>query len=366
MPMKMTNTTYRQSVHIAAFLVLAFIIMGFMRDSDKNAIGPKTKKLFQSDSILVLSLEMNLETVANDTKERNQHGAKLFYTQADGNVVNHAIKLKVRGNSRAFKHICTFPPLRLTFNKTDTKNSIFKGQKKVKLVTHCRIDESYEELYQKEYLVYKLYQKVSSYSFNVRLCEITYIDVNNPREANMHYGFLIEDIKHVAKRNNVHVYKDSLRNHELENKVELDKLIMFQYMIGNHDWSISKMHNIKLVKDDDGSLPIAVPYDFDYSGLVGTPYAVGPRGTDITDVKTRDFKGFCRQNGYYETIDFYKSIKEDILGEIENSEFLTKESRTTMAKYIKSFYKNLNNRKYVDTKINKACSLKHKHAYETN
>ncbi len=347
-------------LHRTLFLVLSLLL------ANPSTNAQKTKKLFQSDSILVLSLEMNLKTVANDTKERNQHEAKLFYTQADGNVVNHAIQVKVRGNSRTVKQICTFPPLRLTFNKTDTKNTIFKGQKKVKLVTHCRNDKSYEELIQKEYLVYKLYQKVSPYSFNVRLCEITYIDANNPRKANMHPGFLIEDIKHVAKRNDMHVFKDSLRNQEVANKVELDRLIMFQYMIGNHDWSISKMHNIKLVKGDGGSLPIAVPYDFDYSGLVDTPYALPPEGTNIENVKTRDFRGFCRQNGYYETIDFYKSIKEDILGEIENSDFLTEKSRTAMTKYINGFYKNLDNLKYVDKKINKACRVKHKHAYEND
>ncbi len=347
-------------LHRSVYLLLLLLL------TNLSVNAQKAQKLFQSDSILQFSLEMPLKTVANDTKERKQHNAKLFYTQIDGTVVEHHIKVMVRGNSRTVKQICTFPPLRLTFSKADTKNTIFKGQKKIKLVTHCKNEKSYEEYIQKEYLIYKLYEKVTPYSFNVRLSEITYIDADNPRRANMHSGFLIEDIKALAKRNGVHVYKDTLRNQEVTNKEELDKLIMFQFMIGNHDWSIAKMHNMKLVKGDQGSLPIAVPYDFDYCGLVDTPYALPPEGSHIEDVKTRDFRGFCRTNGYEKTINLYLSIEEDMLGVIENADFLSDKSRNSMTKYINGFYKNIKDPKYVDKKINKACRVKHKHAYETN
>ncbi|MEL4454510.1 hypothetical protein [Lutimonas vermicola] len=347
---------FQRSVFLILFLLL----------TNLSVNAQKAAKLFRSDSILVLNLEMPLKTVANDTKERNKHNAKISYTQADGTVVEHQLKVNVRGNSRTFKQICTFPPLRLTFNKADTKNTIFKNQKKLKLVTHCQNEKSYEEYIQKEYLVYKMYQKVSPYSFNVILAEITYIDSDNPKRANMHYGFFIEDIKDVAKRNEVSVFKDSLRNQEVANKEELDKLIMFQFMIGNHDWSISKMHNMKLVKGDQGRLPIPVPYDFDYSGLVDTPYALPPEGSNLENVKTRDFRGFCRSDGYKKTIDFYLSIQDDMLGIIENADFLTEKSRNSMTRYVSGFYKNLNDPKYVDKKINKACRVKHKHAYETD
>jgi len=322
------------------------------------------KKLFESDSILEISITLPLKQVVNDTKERKQYGSKLSYTLADGTVIDHNINIKVRGKTRSLKQICTFPPLELKFNKEDAKNSIFEGHKKIKLVTHCQRDKIYEEYLQKEYIVYKLYQKVSPYSFNVRLCLITYIDANKPTQQSSHYGFLIERLKEVAKRNDMSVFKDSIRNRTVINKDNLDKLTLFEFLIGNLDWSITKEHNMKLIVGKKGSLPLAVPYDFDYAGMVDIPYAIPPGGSGISDVKTRVFTGFCRSEGYEAKVEFYKSIREDLYKEVNSANFLSAKTINNMNKYLNSFYKILDDPKAVDKKINKACRLKHKHAYE--
>ena len=322
------------------------------------------KKLFESDSILKISIMLPLKKVVNDTKERKLHSSKLSYTLADGTVFDHSIKIKVRGKTRTLKQICTFPPLELRFNKEESRNSIFEDQKKIKLVTHCQKDKIYEEYLQKEYIVYKLYQKVSPYSFNVRLCHITYIDSNKPTQQSSHYGFLIEPLKDVAKRNDMRVFKDSIRNRTVINKDNLDKLTLFEYLIGNLDWSITKEHNMKLIVGEKGSLPLAVPYDFDYAGMVDIPYAVPPGGSGISDVKTRVFTGFCRRESYEAKVEFYKSIREDLYKEVNGANFLSGKTINNMNRYLDSFYKILDDPKAVDKKINKACRIKHKHAYE--
>ena len=322
------------------------------------------KKLFESDSILEISITLPLKQVVNDTKERKLYASKLSYSLSDGTVIDHDINVKVRGKTRTLKQICTFPPLELKFKKENTKNSIFEDQKKIKLVTHCQKDKIYEEYLQKEYIVYKMYQKVSPYSFNVRLCHITYIDANKPTQQSSHYGFLIERLKDVAKRNDMSVFKDSIRNRTAINKDNLDKLTLFEFLIGNLDWSITKEHNMKLIVGKKGSLPLAVPYDFDYAGMVDIPYAVPPTGSGISDVKTRVFTGFCRRDGYGEKVEFYKSIREDLYMEVNGANFLSGKTINNMNKYLDSFYKILDDPKAVDKKINKACRLKHKHAYE--
>ena len=322
------------------------------------------KKLFESDSILEISITLPLKQVVNDTKERKLYASKLSYSLTGGTVIDHDINIKVRGKTRTLKQICTFPPLELKFKKENTKNSIFEDQKKIKLVTHCQKDKIYEEYLQKEYIVYKMYQKVSPYSFNVRLCHITYIDANKPTQQSSHYGFLIERLKDVAKRNDMSVFKDSIRNRTAINKDNLDKLTLFEFLIGNLDWSITKEHNMKLIVGKKGSLPLAVPYDFDYAGMVDIPYAVPPTGSGISDVKTRVFTGFCRRDGYGEKVEFYKSIREDLYKEVNGANFLSGKTINNMNKYLDSFYKILDDPKAVDKKINKACRLKHKHAYE--
>lgn len=338
-------------------IIILFLSVG-------SIYGQKPKKLFRSDSVLELTITLPLKDVIFNNKERIEHNSKLSYTKADGTVTSHLIKVKVRGKTRANKQICSFPPLQLRFNKSDTENSIFKDQKKVKLVAHCQNDRNFENYVQIEYLVYKLYQLISPYSFNVRLCRITYIDQNRPDQENIHYGILIESISDLAKRNDMKVFKGNIRNQEAMNKENLDKLVFFQFMIGNLDWSITERHNMKLIKGEKGALPIAVPYDFDYSGIINTPYAVPPEELHLPDVKTRLFRGFCRRNKYQETIDFYKSIKDDLFAEVNQVSTLNGKSVNSVTKYLESFFEILESDKYIDKKIIRACKVNHQHAYE--
>ncbi len=324
----------------------------------------KVKKLFRSDSILEIQVTLPIEDVINDLEERNQYESTISYVDEDGQTTVHKVKIHVRGKTRALKQICSFPPLMLNFKKKEIQNSIFKGQNKLKLVAHCQDSKLSQEYVRKEYVVYKMYEIISPYSFKVRLCKITYIDKNNRQEPITYNGFLIESINHLAKRSDMKEYKESLRNQEVLNKDNLDKLVLFQYMIGNLDWSIAERHNIKLMIGGGGGLPLGVPYDFDYAGMVDTPYAVPPEGSDVSNVRMREFRGYCKRDGYDTTIAYYQKIKDELFAVITDAHFLKESSRKNMNKYLETFYRNIDNPKYVDKKINGACKIDHKHAYE--
>lgn len=342
--------------------LLLFFLIGTL-----ELISQNPKKLFRTDSILNLTIEMPMKDVISDIVERKEHEANLFYMNPDGSRSDHKIKVMVRGKTRAKKVTCKFPPLSLNFKKKELKGSLFAGQNKLKLVTHCKSADYFENYIKREYTVYKLYQHINPYSFNVRLCKITYVDLNEKTKTMIHYGFLIEDIKDVAKRNDMEVFKGPIRNQEVLNKEELDKLALFQFMIGNLDWSIPKRHNIKIIKNNSSKyLPIAVPYDFDYSGMVDTPYAIPPEGIDISDVKSRVFRGLCRELGYGKTIQYYKTIRPELKAELDGISYLSDKAKKEMIDYFNSFYKVLNDPAYIDKNIDKACRAKHKHIYEYN
>jgi hypothetical protein len=338
---------------------ILFILFSLGESYCQNA-----KPLFQSDNILKLTITLPLEKVINDLEVRDEHPAILSYQVTDGENEIHQIKIQVRGKTRALKTTCKFPPLQLNFKKSKTKNTLFEGQNKLKLVTHCKNTNLYSNYIQKEYTTYKLYQKITPYSFNVRLCEISYIDQNNSNKSSTHYGFIIEHIKDVAKRNDLKVFDESIRNQEVLGKENLDKLSFFEYLIGNLDWSITNRHNIKIMINKKGGLPIGVPYDFDYSGIVGTGYAVPPPGFDISSVKTRVFRGMCRNNGYKPTIEFYQQHKPVLLTVLKNATYLSDNGRNSMEKYLLSFYDILDNIGNTEKKIVKACWANHKHLYE--
>ena len=68
---------------------------------------------------------------------------------------------------------------------------------------------------------------------------------------------------------------------------------MFQYMIGNSDYSILALHNV-IMLDDAKGVRYTVPYDFDYSGLVDAHYAVPAKGLPIVSVRDRLYRGPCK------------------------------------------------------------------------
>ena len=326
----------------------------------------EVKELFKTDEVLEITLTFDEKEVFNDLEERNNHPGTLSWTDSDGTSGDLSVKLKTRGKTRAMKATCKVPPLFLNFKKSETKGTPFHKQNKIKLVTHCKDSKSYKEYVKKEYLAYKLYELISPYAFQVRLCQVTYVDSNKPEDRSTHYGFLLESIKDLASRNGMKEYEGLIRNQEALDKDNLDKLVLYQYMIGNLDWSIPKRHNVKIMLADDGSLPVGVPYDFDYSGIVDSPYAVLPEGIEIPDVTTRVFRGLCRDQGYSSTIQFYKTMQPTLMEEVKNASYMDEKSRSQALKYLQEFYLDINDPRVVKKDIDQACRAKHKHRYEYN
>lgn len=331
-----------------------------------NVFAQEPKKLFQSDTVLKLTIKLHVNEVINDLEEREYHEATLSYLDDKQEQSTHQIKLKVRGNNRADVRTCNFPPLEVNFKKNTTKNSVFEKQNKLKLVTHCKDTQEFSDYVREEYIIYKMYEIITPISFKVRMCEVTYIDLDNKKKPITQTGFLIERIKDVAKRNDMVVFKDSIAHQDVCNKTEIDKLTIFQYLIGNLDWSVPMRHNIKILAPEKRGFPVAVPYDFDHAGLVYTSYANPPEGSGITSVRSRVFRGLCRfNNGYYKTIDLYQKLKPDLFSLVQNDPYLSDRSKKSVEKYMESFYDILDNPKKVEQKISTVCRAKHQHLYET-
>ena len=282
-----------------------------------------SQPLFDDDELLNLKIKLNVKETISDREIRDEHEAVLYYNDSD----SLSVKLSVRGNTRANPRLCYFPPLKVNFKKKEVKGTIFAGQNKLKLVTHCNDRKINEEYILREYMVYKLYQMLTPYSFKVRLCRISYIDTNEKLDPKEHYGFLIEDIDDVAGRNDMERYEGNLLNQDAFYREELDKLIMFQFMIGNLDWSVPKQHNFKLIYGDQLSAPVAVPYDFDFSGIVNTTYAKPPPEINVSSVRERDFRGFCRNPGTYEAVAReFIDLKPEFYKLYTSSEYLSEKS----------------------------------------
>ena len=239
---------------------------------------------------------------------------------------------------------CTTPPLLLNFDTIpDVTNNLFSNQNKLKLVTSC-IDQKYVL---REYLVYKVYQLLTEKSFKVRLVKVTFNDSNRNRTSSARYGILLEDHNKMAARNNSTIRKQLQLVPENTNKEMFLTMAVFQYLIGNTDWSIQFLHNIKLLMDIDGASLVPVPYDFDMSGIVNAPYANPAEELKLGSVRDRRYRGYCIENmdEFQATFDTFNNLKDQIYSIYTESELIDNAYKKSTTRYLDKFYNTINNTK---------------------
>ena len=212
-------------------------------------------------------------------------------------------QLSPRGITRLRKDTCDFPPMRVDFTGTPPATSIFAGQNRLKLVTHCKTNPSFQQYVLLEYATYRLYNVLSPMSFRARLAQVDYVETSG-KTGISRLGFFIEDLKDVAHRNDMKEAQVGARIPVANlNPSDAARFAVFEYLISNLDWAMQAgpegdacCHNSRLISASSGPPWTTVPYDFDYSGLVDAPYAAPPEGINVSSVKVRRYRGFCRHN----------------------------------------------------------------------
>src|SRR5882672_7701239 len=128
--MKQGSTVMRLILQ-AALTVAAFSILSWAN----SAIAAPPKPLFASDDMLHLTIRGPVGRMSRAADAKPVPGVLTVVGEAPESL---PIELSVRGLTRSQKDICPFPPLRVEFTGKPAATSIFKGQKGLKLVTHCR------------------------------------------------------------------------------------------------------------------------------------------------------------------------------------------------------------------------------------
>lgn len=277
----------------------------------------KPAKLFDSSETLEVSLIAPWRELVRNKSYQGTYPAEIEYTDELGNVESLDLTVERRGVTR--QQVCKMPPVKLQFEKGSAKGTTFRGQKSIKLVTHCQMASKYEQYYILEMLAYRMHNLLTDYSFRVRPLKITYHqtesgDSEKPRFSFIKkkklegpvFAFLIEDDSDVADRHGLKKLKIPRVSPTQLDSDETALLALFQYMISNLDWAALRghdpkecCHNVKLIgpkslKPDDTIY--AIPYDFDSSGLVNSEYAVPPNGLSIRRVTQRLYRGYCAHN----------------------------------------------------------------------
>ena len=309
----------------------------------------KEYPLFESEEPLELTLEADLVTIMNDKSEEPEYTQALLIQKLPDYKINaFQIKVKPRGNTRRVTDLCDFPPLKFNFKKSQLGNTVFDGQDKLKFVSQCRQEEEFQHYVLEEYLLYKTYNLLTEESYKTRLVNITIKDIKLRVPTINMTGFLIEDDKMLAKRILAKEHEKPVHNQDSCGAQAVDRLSMFQYMIGNTDWYINTKHNTDIFERKNDKTLIPVPFDFDFAGVINTFYAIPSKEIPIQEVRQRYFKGSCRQIDSFEpTINLFNDRKDEIFALYNSFGHLPKGVIRRSLRYYSEFYKIINDKELV-------------------
>ncbi len=322
-----------------------------------------TDPLFADDSVIQIRIEAPMSEIVRKAKETAQPYPATLALEGWGET--HAITLAARGKSRRKLGFCRFPPLRVKFQEKPDATSYFKGQKSLKLVTHCNKASKYQQLNYLEYNIYKVYNLLTPQSLKVRLAKIDYVDSEKGKVYASKYGFFIEDMDDAAKRNGMKELDiTSLNRSQLDERAAA-RAGLFNYMIGNLDFSMVKAapgqdccHNGKLMAATKNSSHniVYVPYDFDQTGFVNAPYATPPPSLKVKSVRKRVYRGICQHNQSVkaEAGNFLRN--EDRIKQIvSNMTLLESRYKKSTLTYLDDFFAILQDPQQFESKILNAC-----------
>lgn len=312
------------------------------------------KGLFDSDEILNISLKGKIRPLMNDRSDKPEYyPLTLIYTNGDSNEISIPIKVKTRGHFRREQGNCVYPPLLLDFADEGRQTSSFFPQKTaLKLVMPCRG----EEFVIHEWLVYKLYNLVTPQSFRARLVKVKLIDEKNKKMPTPFYGIILEEEHEMAKRNNDIILKEKIRPQEIMPEPFL-RMAVFEYLVGNTDWSVEFLQNIRLISPDSSTMPVPVPYDFDQAGIVNAPYAKPAEELRMSSVQERRYRGYCVKDMklFESTIAMYNRYKNDIYKMYNDCSLIGEKYKKETIKFLDEFYSTINNPKTLKKEFEYPC-----------
>jgi len=311
-----------------------FFILGLLITSSVcSQIKQKSDLLFEEQNPLKIKLSYSNKVIRLKTDDTTYVKTNMSYW-FNNKWNDLQVSLRARGNFRRSK--CYFPPIKMKIKKSKAEGTLFEGNKNLKLVVPCLMEKEKNDNIIQEFIAYKFYEKISPYHFKTRMVDIEFTEIKKSKTIVHNLkGFLIEDDKRVADRFEGKSFERYIHPKAMDNMTSV-QYSMFQFMIGNTDFSVAYQHNGKLLYVDKIIYPL--PYDFDLCGLVDASYAIVNSRLGILSVKDRKYRGFKRDESllydvkeqilskkteFFQIIDSHK-IKFEVSSEFESTrEYLT-------------------------------------------
>ena len=321
------------------------------------AVAPAAASpLFEGDEVIEVEL---IGPVHSLLGSKNNRAEFPFVLRSLGETLD--IEVRLRGKSRL--ELCSFPPLRLNFEPGRPGQSPFAGQDKLKLVTHCRDGKRAQTNAIEEYLAYRIFGLLTEIGYRVRLLRITYSDTEGRVDTNSpgRFGFVIEPLDRLAERVGGVVLEIGGVALGRIDPGHAALVYVFQYMIGNTDWSLvtaeheeACCHNGDLL--DVGGAIYYVPYDFDLAGIVNARYAKPLPEMRLRSVRQRRYRGFCTERETLRTaIRQVNARRNDIHELVRSTPGLSEKNASDIVDYLEDYFERARDEDKMLRSFERAC-----------
>jgi hypothetical protein len=264
-----------------------------------SLLAAPVARLFSSDASIEMTLEAPVKQLFDKGVSDGDYSVKgsLSYRDAarGGEVVAADVDVSVRGHSSRREAECSFPKLKIKFDKSDDRSqSIFAGLDGLRIGTHCGESPGEERTPKfgrlaneksplREALVYRLLEVVGVPTLKARPARVTYIDKAAQGSPIVRNAVLLEDDDDLIKRleGTGEIKPEQFTNARDRFAPRDSAAVAFaQAMIGNFDWCLrfhpddvyrcnsrQPLWNVMAVARQDGAA-IPVISDFDLAGMV--------------------------------------------------------------------------------------------------
>lgn len=316
--------------------------------------------LFLEDWPLEMDLYLDLKELCRkeDPAQCQDVPAILTYVLDGQQSQDIPVQVKTRGSWRLQRDTCTIPPLFLVFPQQQSKGTLFVGQDMLPLTTHCSRKRGRNDDYVlKEYLAYRIYNLFSEKSVRVRLASIRYRKSKDSKQPNPHYAFFSEHFNSVAARNGAELWATEILDPLLSDSMEMATVELFQYLIGNTDFSVLGQHNIVLLRTTNGRVT-PLPFDFDFSGLVYAKYAGPDPSLPLKSTRERLYRGICHPSlDWDELFRKFMDQRAEVIALLDATPGLSRRAQKSTRKYLQQFYAILDSPEQRQEKIVDACRM---------
>lgn len=328
------------------FIILSFYLFLSLHPDGKAQSTPSLFETLYGLDEVSITLTYPFDSLYRTNREEIE--AIISIEAKDGVLMeNEKITLNLRGKFRRMK--CTMPPLLLNFKKSTLRRLNLDHIDEIKLVTHCLETQEGEENLREELMCYKVYESLTPYSYRTIWLKVTYQDALQPGKQIKSTGFLLEPDKDITKR--LGIIERKLFN-PAEDSIHFESYshtVAYNFLIGNRDWSIVMSRNAKLFYDSISSHYVVIPYDFDYSNIVGATYRRETRPENMTHPLERIYQGEYFKDKSGEILKKFQESQDIILNRVATAPNPMDEGeRKKIVKYFETWFSQIKKMKVED------------------